>query len=159
MDNPKRVMVDMSVTLIHHGHIRLLEKASKIGEVVVALTTDRGVRQYKGYEPELSYDERAEIIGAIKYVHEVVPCEWLIDVDYLDKHRCDFLIHGSDNMNHVPQDRLIVFPRTEGISSSMLRERVLDTLVSLNLQNKPNSSSDKIARLLIETIKQEFRLE
>ncbi len=32
-----RVMVDMSATLIHHGHIRLLKKAAEIGEVVVAL--------------------------------------------------------------------------------------------------------------------------
>ena len=35
-----RVMVDMSATLIHHGHIRLLKKAAEIGEVVVALTSD-----------------------------------------------------------------------------------------------------------------------
>ena len=35
-----RVMVDMSFTLIHHGHIRLLKKAKDHGDVVVALTTD-----------------------------------------------------------------------------------------------------------------------
>ena len=28
-----RVMVDMSATLIHHGHIRLLKKAAEIGDV------------------------------------------------------------------------------------------------------------------------------
>ena len=32
----KRIMVDMSATLIHHGHIRLLKKASELGEVIVA---------------------------------------------------------------------------------------------------------------------------
>ena len=47
----------------------------------------------------------------------------------------------------------------EGISSSILRERVLDCLISLNLKNKSTSTSDKIARLLIETIKKEFKLE
>ena len=36
----KRIMVDMSATLIHHGHIRLLKKASEFGEVVVGLTSD-----------------------------------------------------------------------------------------------------------------------
>ena len=30
----KRIMVDMSATLIHHGHIRLLKKASEFGEVI-----------------------------------------------------------------------------------------------------------------------------
>lgn len=40
-----RVMVDMSATLIHHGHIRLLKKAAEIGEVVVALTSDDEVKK------------------------------------------------------------------------------------------------------------------
>lgn len=159
MEKRKRIMVDMSVTLLHHGHIRLLEKAAKIGDVVVALTTDTGIQSYKGYVPELNYEERCEVLRAITYVHEIVPCEWLIDVDYLDRHNCDFLLHGDDNLNHVPPDRLILCPRTEGISSSVLRERVLDSLIALNLRDKPNSSSDKIARLLIETIKKEFRME
>ena len=39
----------MSATLIHHGHIRLLKKASKLGEVVVALTTDEEIIKHKGY--------------------------------------------------------------------------------------------------------------
>lgn len=37
-------MVDMSVTLIHHWLIRLLEKAFMICEVVVEMTTNRDVR-------------------------------------------------------------------------------------------------------------------
>ena len=37
----KRILVDMSATIIHHGHIRLLKKASKFGDVYVALTTDK----------------------------------------------------------------------------------------------------------------------
>ena len=33
-------MVDMSATLLHHGHIRLIKEASKYGKVTIALTTD-----------------------------------------------------------------------------------------------------------------------
>ena len=47
--NKKLILVDMSATLIHHGHIRLLKKASKLGEVVVALTTDEEIIKHKGY--------------------------------------------------------------------------------------------------------------
>lgn len=68
-----RVMVDMSATLIHHGHIRLLQKASEIGDVVVALTTDDEIKRTKGYTPELNFEERKEILEAIRYVKEVVP--------------------------------------------------------------------------------------
>ena len=52
-----RVMVDMSATLIHHGHIRLLKKAAEIGDVVVVLTTDEEIKKKKGYTPELSFEQ------------------------------------------------------------------------------------------------------
>lgn len=155
----KRIMVDMSATLLHHGHVRLLGKAAQHGDVVVALTTDDEVKKTKGYTPELSFEHRKEILESIRYVKEVVPCPWLIDDDFLIKHNCDLLVHGDDNSNHIPQEKLLIFPRTEGISSSEMRQRVLDALISLNIGKKPNSSSDKIARLLIETIKKEFKLE
>ena len=156
---PKRIMVDMSVTLLHHGHIRLLKKAADLGEVVVALTTDEEIISAKGYTPELSFEHRKEIIESICYVSEVVPSPWQIDEAFLDTHSCEALVHGHDNSNQIPLERLIIFPRTEGISSSVLRERILDSLIALNLHGKPGSGSDAIARLLIETIKREFKLE
>ena len=152
-------MVDMSATLIHHGHVRLLKKAAEIGDVVVVLTTDDEIKKKKGYTPELNFEERKEILEAIKYVDEVVPSPWLIDDAFVCKHHCDLLVHGNDNSNDIPPEKLVIFPRTEGVSSSLLRERVLDCLISLNLKNKSTSTSDKIARLLIETIKKEFKLE
>ena len=66
-----RIMVDMSATLIHHGHIRLLKKAAELGDVVVALTSDAEVKSKKGYTPELNFAERKEILEAVKYVTEV----------------------------------------------------------------------------------------
>ena len=53
----KIILVDMSATLIHHGHIRLLKKANNLGSVTVALTTDEEILRYKGYVPELSFQE------------------------------------------------------------------------------------------------------
>ena len=121
----KRVMVDMSATLIHHGHIRLLKIAKQYGDVIVALTTDEEIIAKKGYEPELSYKDRAEIIHAIKYVDEVVPSPWLIEESFLDLHHIDVLVHGEDNSNPIPANRLLLLPRTLGVSSSLLREKIL----------------------------------
>ena len=122
----------MSATLIHHGHIRLLKKASNFGKVIVALTTDAEILKSKGYNPELSFDFRKEILLSIKYVNEVIPSPWLIDEDFLNSNSIDFLVHGSDNSNMIPKEKLILFQRTEGISSSILRERVSDVLSYLN---------------------------
>ena len=72
-------MVDMSATLIHHGHIRLLKKAKKFGKVIVALTKDKEIKKFKGYFPELNYSQRKEIIQAIRYVDEVIPSNFFLN--------------------------------------------------------------------------------
>jgi glycerol-3-phosphate cytidylyltransferase len=119
----KRVMVDMSCTLLHHGHIRLLKKAADLGKVIVALTTDDEILVKKGYTPELSFEERREILLAIKYVSEVIPSKWLLDDQYIIKNKIDILLHGDDNTNKISVCEIKILPRTEGISSSMIRER------------------------------------
>ena len=43
----KRVLVDLSASILHHGHIRLLKKASKLGQVIVGLTTDNEIKKKK----------------------------------------------------------------------------------------------------------------
>ena len=128
INSQMRIMVDMSATLIHHGHVRLLKAASELGAVVVALTTDADVVKAKGYQPELSYDERKEVLQAIRYVDEVVPSPWLIDDAFLDAHNADMLVHGHDNTNPVRPERLLILRRTEGISSTHLRDRVLQSV-------------------------------
>jgi len=119
----KRVMVDMSATLIHHGHVRLLKKASEHGRVIVALTTDDEIKTKKGYQPEISFEHRKEILEAIRYVDEVVPSPWLIEEAFLSQHKIDLLVHGDDNSNLIDENKLLVFPRTSEISSTLLRQR------------------------------------
>lgn len=124
----KRILVDMSATLIHHGHIRLLQKASKHGKVVVALTTDDEILKKKGYLPELNFEQRKEILESVRYVAEVLASPWLITTKYIEQNRIDYLVHGSDNSNEIDKEKLIIFDRTEGISSTLLREKAAKLL-------------------------------
>jgi len=119
----KRVMVDMSCTLLHHGHIRLLKKAFDLGNVIVALTTDDEILMKKGYTPELSFEERREILLAIKYVSEVIPSKWLVDDQYIIENNIDILVHGDDNSNVLSACEVVIFPRTIEVSSSAMRHR------------------------------------
>ena len=121
-DKDMRVMVDMSVKLLHHGHIRLLKKAHAIGHVVVGLTSDEDLQTTKDIETELDFSQRKELLEAIRFVDEVVETPWLITEEILDKYNINFLVHGDDNQNPLPPDKLILFPRTEGISSTGIRE-------------------------------------
>jgi len=129
IEKTKIVLVDMSATLIHHGHIRLIKKAAKIGEVVIALTTDEEIIKNKGYTPELNFEERKEILLSIKYVKKVIPSPWLLDMKYFKSTGAELLVHGNDNSNLIEQKYVVSFERTKGISSSIIRKRVLDAIL------------------------------
>lgn len=127
-----RILVDMSATLLHHGHIRLLKKAKMHGDVIIALTYDDEIRKVKGYEPELSFECRKEILESIKYVDEVIGSPWLITQEFLLLHNIDKLVHGDDNSNDLKPEQILIYPRTIGISSTELRKRaaiIYDSIV------------------------------
>tara|TARA_B100000795_G_C22803737_1_gene443462 strand:- start:2286 stop:2678 length:393 start_codon:yes stop_codon:yes gene_type:complete len=123
MKSTKKILVDMSATLIHHGHIRLLKKASKFGKVIVALTKDVEIKKYKGYHPELNFKYRKEILQSIKYVDKVIPTNFLVTDNFLKKNKINFLVHGNDNKNIITKSKIIIFKRTKNISSTILRKK------------------------------------
>jgi len=113
-------MVDMSATIIHHGHIRLLQKASIYGDVIVGLTTDDEVLAKKGYLPEIAFEYRKEILESIKYVHEVVAVPWALDDAVLEKYSIDLLVHGDDNSNNIKKEKLGPATTTESVKMAQV---------------------------------------
>ena len=124
MNKKQRILVDMTADIIHHGHIRLLKKASSYGKVIIALTKDAEVKKFKNKKTILNYNQRKEILISIKYVSEVIPSKWIIDDYYLKKNKIDFLIHGNDNSNLVSKDKIKIFKRTKKISSSQIIKKI-----------------------------------
>ena len=117
----KKICVDMSCTIIHHGHIRLLKKASKFGRVYVALTSDKEIIKHKKFEPELNFNQRKEILLACKYVFKVIKSKFYIDNNFMKKYKLDKLIHGTDNRNKLDKKYVLTFSRTPNISSTYMR--------------------------------------
>jgi len=162
-NSKKRIMVDMSATIIHHGHIRLLKKAAKHGKVIVGLTTDNEILSKKGYQPELNFEYRKEVLEAIKYVDEVVAVPWKLDDNTLEKHNIDLLVHGDDNSNDIKKEKLLIFPRTEGISSTDMRKNVMRTIaqtaqrnVLLNPGPATTTHSVKMAQVIPDICPREY---
>src|ERR1700733_6147407 len=60
--------------LLHPGHVRLLEQARNLGDLLVlALNTDASVRRYKGLKrPVMPERERVEVACALAAVDAVV---------------------------------------------------------------------------------------
>ena len=125
-----KVLVDLSATILHHGHIRLIKKASKYGEVYIALTTDQEIKKNKNYYPELKFEHRKEILEAVKYIKKIIPSNWKITDNFLKKNKVDIFVRGGDYKKEKFKTKTIIFKRTKGISSSIIRKK------SMKIYNK-----------------------
>lgn len=112
MSKEKIVYVGMSADLVHPGHLNILRIAQQYGTVVVGLLTDQAIASYKRV-PFMEFEQRREVIEAIKGVDRVVPQATLDYVPNLEALRPDYVVHGDDWRTGVQQQA---------------RQRVIDTL-------------------------------
>lgn len=122
--------------MFHVGHLNILSCAKELCDVlVVGVSTDELVEEYKCRKPVIPYEERASIVEAIKYVDRVVPQSSMDKLSAVKAVGADVVFVGSD-WKDSPQwiqyekafstvgCRVIYLPHTEGISSTILRERL-----------------------------------
>ncbi len=84
--------------LIHLGHVRYLEEARALGDVLVlGLNSDASVRQLKGLQrPLVGQQERAELMSALRPVDHVVIFEELTADNTLLELRPEIYVKGGD---------------------------------------------------------------
>ena len=84
--------------LLHPGHVRYLEAARALGDVlVVGLNDDDSVRRQKGPgRPILRLAERAEVLAALAAVDHVVAFSEDTPLRLIEDLRPDVLVKGSD---------------------------------------------------------------
>ena len=128
--------------LFHIGHLNLLKRAKECCEyLMVGVTVDELV-SYKGKTAVIPFEERIEIVRAIKYVDEAVAQTDLDKVKAWEKYHYDVIFVGSDwkgkpNWNQYEAELsqrgvdVIYFPYTEGTSSTKLRT-VLEHILNEN---------------------------
>jgi D-beta-D-heptose 7-phosphate kinase/D-beta-D-heptose 1-phosphate adenosyltransferase len=121
--------------ILHIGHVRLLEQAAKLGEVLfVAVNSDRSVRKLKGpSRPVKPQGERAEILAALASVDFVVIFDELTPLNVIKAMLPDVLVKGGDWTRETIVGRkevenaggkVVVIPLTESYSTSRLIERI-----------------------------------
>jgi glycerol-3-phosphate cytidylyltransferase len=119
--------------LFHIGHLRILENAASLGEtLIVAVSTDELVEKYKNVRPTIPFEERLEIVRAIKGVDlaiaqnsqdKVAAWErlqfdvWVVGDDWFDTdkyqgYKRDLEAKGVD---------CVFLPYTSGVSSTQRR--------------------------------------
>lgn len=89
--------------LLHNGHVRYLEAAKKLGDVlIVAINSDSSVKKLKGKNrPIVSHKERIEVIAALESVDFVILFEELTPLTVIEKIKPDVLVKGADWKNET----------------------------------------------------------
>jgi D-beta-D-heptose 7-phosphate kinase/D-beta-D-heptose 1-phosphate adenosyltransferase len=84
--------------LLHRGHIRYLEQARSLGDLlVVAVNSDASVRQLKGAgRPVVPADQRAEVLAALAAVDLVLIFDERDPGPVIRTVRPDVLVKGGD---------------------------------------------------------------
>ena len=144
-----RVYVDMVGDLFHAGHVDLLRAARTHGEyLIVGVLSDETAAAYKR-TPIMTLAERVAVIEACRYVDEVVAdAPFQVDDDFMAEHDIAVVVHGDDVSPQGAEEvygsalaagKLRYVPRTRGISTTDLIQRVLDAKAagSLDQEGQP----------------------
>ena len=120
--------------VIHPGNLNVISEASKRGDVIVGLLTDKAIAE-RERPPFLDYQQRESIISNIKGVSKVVPQEDWCGEDNLRQFKPKYVIHGDDWVNNGLSPirektikilsewggEVIDIPYTHGINTSVIR--------------------------------------
>lgn len=131
----KLVFTNGVFDLLHVGHLRYLEQARKLGDVLlVAINSDRTVSQLKGDgRPLINQAERAEILAALRVVDYVTIFDNISPRSLIAELLPDVLVKGGDyalDEIHGREEveaaggRVVSLPFVEGVSTSAIIERM-----------------------------------
>ena len=124
--------------LLHQGHINLLRRAKELGDyLIVGVTSDSFDRGRGKLNVRNNVLERVEAVKATGYADKVIIEDYIGQkIDDIQKYNVDIFAIGSDwegKFDYLNEFAKVVYlPRTEGISSTMLRaETTTDVRVGI----------------------------
>jgi len=122
--------------LLHIGHIRYLEEAKTLGDVlVIGVNGDASVRKIKGpHRPILPVEERAEILSSLECVNYVTIFDETDPLELITSLLPNVLVKGGDwtkeqivgcEVVERAGGEGVIIPFVEGTSTSNLIETIL----------------------------------
>lgn len=125
----KRVITYGTFDLLHYGHINLLRRAKEMGDyLIVALSTDDFNWNEKQKKCYFSYEQRKQLLEAVRYVDLVIPEEnWEQKKSDMHEYHIDVFAMGDDwagKFDYLRDEgvEVVYFNRTPEISSSQIKE-------------------------------------
>jgi glycerol-3-phosphate cytidylyltransferase len=125
----KKVITYGTFDLFHYGHLRILQRAKELGDyLIVAVSTDE-FNEIKGKKCSYSFEHRAKIVEAIKYVDEVIPeRNWEQKIHDIQEHGIDIFVMGDDWKGKFDELKslceVVYLPRTKEISTTEIKNHI-----------------------------------
>ena len=124
----RRVITYGTFDLLHYGHINLLQRAKQLGDyLIVALSTDEFNLDQKQKKCYFTYEQRKELLEAIRYVDLVIPeINWDHKVSDMHEYHVDVFVMGDDwkgKFDYLADEgvEVVYLPRTPEISTSQIK--------------------------------------
>ena len=135
----KTVITYGTFDMFHIGHLNLFKKLKSKGErLIVAVSTDEFNTQ-KGKTTLIPYEQRSEIVAAIKYVDLVIPeTSWDQKISDVQQYNCDLFAIGKDwegKFDFLKEYCEVEYlERTKNISSTQLKSS-LNKVLSVSAED------------------------
>ena len=138
-DGPHRktVITYGTFDVLHQGHINLLRRAKELGDyLIVGVTTDNFDMERGKLNTRDSVMKRVQVVKETGYADEVIIEEYKGQkIDDVLKYNVDVFAIGSDWEGYFDYMKefceVVYLPRTEGISSTMLREEQISVRIGI----------------------------
>jgi len=118
--------------MFHYNHLRMINYARSLGDIlIVGVSTDELVSSYKE-RPIIPFNERLQIIEALKTPDIVIPQHTLDHAEIVKKLNIDAFVVGDDWMGKYDYLReagveVFYFPYGTGVSSSSIKKTIHET--------------------------------
>ena len=131
----KRLITYGTFDLLHYGHINLLRRAKELGDyLIVALSADDFNEREKGKKTYFSFEQRKQLLEAIRYVDLVIPEErWDQKVEDVNLYQADVFVMGDDwtgKFDFVGEKtgaEVVYLDRTPEISTTQIKRSLNET--------------------------------
>ena len=151
----KKVYVALAVDFLHEGHLNILNKASKLGDVYIGLLTDEAIISYKNVS-NLDFDKRKKLLKNFSFIKKIIPQESLDYSRNLNLIKPHYVVHGDDWRKGIQKStrakvikllkkwsgKLVEIKYTKDISIKKFKDKTFE------LGNNPNNRTSKLKRLL-----------
>ena len=127
---PRTVITFGTFDVLHVGHLRILERASALGDrLVVGVSSDALNRSKKAKDAVFGERSRMRLVGSLRVVDDVFLEESLeLKREYIVEHRADILVMGDDWVGRFDElgdvCTVVYLPRTPSVSTTAIIERI-----------------------------------